>query len=504
MIGGLCTVLVLGGAIVVTAGPASAASCDPGNPSARSDIDGDGVADIAVGMPRYKRASGAVDVRSTGSAAVLLQASDLGSGTGEGDYFGESTAVGDLDQDGCADLVIGAPYEDQSKTSDGFGNDEGQVHLVFGKAGGVDTSTSIVLPHDSAVRDHFGTSLALQARYDTATGKTVHDLYVGAPHAVVNGHELAGEVFRYTIAPSATGRITATLREVRTEDSAGVPGAVQGGEQFGLVLAATDRGGVLVGAPYADVGSISNAGSVWFLRVNGAGAAIKSQMWSQNSPGVPGSARSNDNFGAALGARGLQAVVGVPGEDIGSHGDAGMIQVFNRTSATGGYQPGKAINANTRGIPGPMETSDGFGSAIAVGAALLCPESTDVAVGVPNADVGTRKNAGSVVLIQVSGAGSCPAKILRQGSELSGTAETWDQVGKVLGLTRGRIDLEEDYADRLLIGVPGEDIGAKRNVGVVQPARGGLLVNGVAVGSLTSKSHPSARHYGEALPSASD
>lgn len=506
MIGGVCAVLVLSGATgsaesagpIVAAGPNAAATCDPENPSAASDIDGDGRADVAVGMPlNWNPAS--VDIRLTGSPSIVMQASDLGAGNGEMDSFGEAITVGDLDQDGCADLVIGAPYEGQSAASDGAGGVEGQVHLVFGKAGGVDTRVSLMLPHDSSRDDHFGAALALQVRYDPATGKNVHDLYVGAPHATVNGHRLAGEVFRYTIAPSATGRVAATLREVRTQDSAGVPGHAEGSDGFGMVLAATE-GGVLVGDPQEAVGKVLDAGALWFLRVNAAGAAISSRVWTQNSPGVPGIAETEDGFGKALGVRGLQAVIGVPGEGLGSRNHTGMIQVFTRTSATGDFKPGKAINQGTRGIPGRMERSDLFGSAIAVGTALLCPESTDVAVGVPGEAIGTRRRAGSVVLIQVSGERSCPAKVLRQGSGLSGTAEAHDKVGSVLGLTQGRNDLAEDGADRLLIGVPLEDIKGLRAAGIVQSARGGLLVNGVVQPYLTfSKGYQLASAYGAAL-----
>jgi hypothetical protein len=271
-----------------------------------------------------------------------------------------------------------------------------------------------------------------------------------------------------------------------------------------MVLAATE-GGVLVGDPQEAVGKVLGAGAVWFLRVNAAGVAISSRMWTQNSPGVPGTAETEDSFGKALGARGLQAVIGVPGEGLGSRYNTGMIQVFTRASATGDFRPGKAISQGTRGIPGRMEHSDLFGSAIAVGTALLCPESTDVAVGVPGEAIGTRRRAGSVVLIQVSGKRNCPAKLLRQGSGLSGRAEAHDKVGSVLGLTRVRNDLAEDYADRLLIGVPLEDIEGQHAAGIVQSARGGLLVNGVVQPYLTfSKGYRLASAYGAALSSASD
>jgi hypothetical protein len=223
-------------------------------------------------------------VHGTGSPPVVLTAAALGAGTGAGDRFGSAIAMADLDHDGCADLVIGAPGEGQSTGSDGAGGNEGQVHVVFGGVGGVESSTTIVLPHDSSDLDHFGTALALVGYYDGTAN--VHDLYVGAPGATVGGHQLAGEVFRYTLTPDPIKRVVATLREVRSQDSDAVPGDAESGDQFGSVLAATD-GGVLVGAPQEDIGSVRDAGAAWYLRVNAAHAPAASQSWSQASIGMP-------------------------------------------------------------------------------------------------------------------------------------------------------------------------------------------------------------------------
>ena len=490
-IGTVCTVLVLGGAVAM-APTASAAACDPENLNSRSDFDGDGSADVAVGMPWYSDASGAVDIRGTGSPPLVLRSGAIGAGTGEGDRFGAAIAVGDLDQDGCADLAISAPAEGPTPGSAGTG---GQVHIVFGGAGGLDLSTSVTLAHPSTVMS-FGEQLALQ-RVEGG-----HDLYVSAPDSTVNGHVRAGEVFRYTITKDAATRVKATLREARSQDSAGVPGSAETGDRFGETLAATNRGGVLVGAPEEDIGKIRDAGGVWFLRVNAAGAPIASSSWSQDSPGVAGAAETNDRFGAALGSAGNVAVVGVPNEDSGSKADSGMIQTFTSTGS-GTFTPGKGITQDTAGIPGALEAGDQFGAAVVVGTALLCQEAIDAAVGAPGEKIGTRAEAGLVTLINVDGIGGCPAKALRQGSGLAGAAETGDQVGGVLALTRRSADLEEDYSDRLLIGVPLEDIGAKTDAGMVQPAAGGITANGQLQEVLKfSQGYLQTDHYGLVLPSA--
>ena len=50
--------------------------------------------------------------RSATPPPLLLLESDLGGANETGDHFGASLAVGDVDSDGCADLAIGVPGED--------------------------------------------------------------------------------------------------------------------------------------------------------------------------------------------------------------------------------------------------------------------------------------------------------------------------------------------------------------------------------------------------------
>ena len=95
------------------------------------DVDGDGVADLAVG-------SGFVD--SGGAVFVLLLNVDgsvkgvtkIGSGLNggpslvSGDFFGVSVAnIGDRNQDGVSDLAVGASFDDTG------GNSRGAVHVLF-------------------------------------------------------------------------------------------------------------------------------------------------------------------------------------------------------------------------------------------------------------------------------------------------------------------------------------------------------------------------------------
>jgi hypothetical protein len=489
---GVCAATVLGGGQVAAHAAAYPPGCYPGTNSTESDLDGDGDADVVVGMPGKDKALGAVDVRYTSTRAQVLDAHAVGGGGAKNTRFGAAIVMADLDVDGCADLVIGAPGEARTD-SPGIG----QVHIFFGGPGGLKLSDTITLPH-SLAGDDFGAALAVVTRY---VGQTeVHDLYVGAPDAKVGGKSRAGQVSRFTLTPNRAKRLVATLREVRHQDSAGVPGASEQGDRFGSVLAATQNG-VLVGAPSEDVGSKRDAGAMWFLRVNNAGAPIASQSWTQDSPGVPGTAERGDHFGAVIGG-GDWAMVGVPDEDDGKKVDSGVVQVFHQDFDTSAYSPGEVISQDSANIPGTSQAGDRFGAAVNVVQGLQSMEQIDMAIGSPGEDVGKRKNAGTITLIPITDHGS-GAKIVRQGSGLAGAAEAGDEVGSVFGITQAPVGWEEGEQPnfRILIGVPREDVGTHADAGLVESMGGySILANGVRTSSLTySQGHLNTNHYGMVL-----
>ena len=107
--------------------------------AALGDLDGDGVADMAVGAPSEfgTGSGGAVHVLFMNANGTVKSSQKIGSGIGggptlaDGDYFGHSVAsLGDLDGDGVTDLAVGADKDDTG------GYNRGAVYVLFMNANG--------------------------------------------------------------------------------------------------------------------------------------------------------------------------------------------------------------------------------------------------------------------------------------------------------------------------------------------------------------------------------
>src|SRR5499426_153297 len=127
--------------VAVLASPAAALACPtPGH----SDINGDGHADAVVGEPGRDNFAGGIHVLygkdggltadASGTALndqLLTQNSPGVPGTSEtDDIFGFAVAVADFNGDGCGDVAVGVPGEDQAA---------GTVVVLYGSTSGVVT-----------------------------------------------------------------------------------------------------------------------------------------------------------------------------------------------------------------------------------------------------------------------------------------------------------------------------------------------------------------------------
>jgi hypothetical protein len=237
------------------------------------DVNGDGIADLAVGAPNDDDGSdnaGAVWIlfmRMDGSVASKQKISG-NSGGFDGnldadDQFGAAVAgIGDLDNDGTPDLAVGAPGNDDGGTDRGglwivFLNAEGRVRnqqKIGDGAGGFDGGL--------ADDDRFGSAIA---DIGDQNDDGVTDLGVGAPNDD-DGPDNAGAV--WVLMMKTDGRVDAWQQ--LSDSAGGFGGDLDADDHFGAAIAGIgnlDNSGLkdlAVGAPGDDSGG-AERGAVWIL-----------------------------------------------------------------------------------------------------------------------------------------------------------------------------------------------------------------------------------------------
>jgi FG-GAP repeat len=438
----------------VTPASAAEASCQTDIPVV-GDVDGDGQSDLIVGVPRRNSNTGEVDLRLTTAASRLLtqQAAGLGQGAA-GDEFGAAVVLADLNNDGCDDMLIGAP---------GASNHAGRVHLILGAEDGFQDADGQTLVGAASSGDRFGSSLAIAPNLP----RTGFDLWIGAPRDDVGSATDAGSVAHYSITSSG-GNLSINLVQTITQNSSAVPGSAESNDQFGAALSATPRG-VVVGSQLEDIGTTKDAGSITLLAsIDNDAQFDKAFSWSQASSGVPGNAESGDHFGAAIGFFGEHFAAGVPDEDVRTSStagtNAGMVQLFRWSGTT--PVPTGEFKQYTTGVPGKVESGDRFGAAVLVGRNIGCPDGIQIVAGVPGEDItfegASRLDAGTVAFFTPPPFDPCAGSV-DQANLLPRTPESNDRLGATLALGRHSDDTNA-ASDRAFIGVPGEDSAA----GIVQ------------------------------------
>jgi hypothetical protein len=467
---------------------AAQANCQTGTPVV-GDVDGDGSSDLLVGLPGRSNKTGEVDLRLAAAPSKILTLTNSGLGSGaQGDEFGAAVVLADLNDDRCSDIIVGAPASNGGA---------GRVHVVLGAEEGFQTTDGVTVSGGATSGDRFGSALAI-APTQAGTG---FDLWIGAPLDDV-GASNSGSVVHYLITNSG-GDLDISQIETITQNSPGVPGSGESGDQFGAVLSATSRG-LLVGSPLENVGRATDAGSITLLTSADDDAQFdKAFGWSQASRGVPGSAETRDHFGAAVSAFGEHLAAGVRDEDVNGFTDAGMVQLFSWSSAT--PVPTGEVKQYIPGVPGKVEAGDQFGAAVVFGRRIGgCSNGIQLAIGAPGEDIGsTKPDAGTVVIFTPPPGAAC-IRAVDQGRALSGSQEADDRVGTTLAL--GRENDDPARTDRALIGVPGEDIGATVDGGIVQSTPIGSSTNIMVAGSPTpavgySGSAQTGTSYGEVIAS---
>ncbi len=250
-------------------------------------------------------------------------------------------------------------------------------------------------------------------------------------------------------------------------NSAGVPGASQGGDHFGFALASGDfngdhRADLAIGAPDyslpAQLGGQGGDGAVLILYGSATGLkAAGSQFWSLLSIGVDGDPASASSFGQSLAAGDFNGD-GKADLAIGSGGDSGPSAVnvlygsASGLSATGSQR----WTRDSPGILGASEDGDGFADSLAAGD-FNGDLRADLAIGATFDSSSGVQSSGGVNVIYGSAGGLTAAgnQLWTQNSPgIAGAAESNDDFG--LDVATG--DFNGDHHDDLVVGVAGEDI----------------------------------------------
>jgi hypothetical protein len=265
---------------------------------AAGDFNRDGFVDLAAGAPSQSVSgvggAGAVNVLP-GSAGGLTTTgarlfSQVGGRVESGDQFGAALAAGDFNHDGFADLAAGAPSEKVGSTVDA-----GAVSVLPGSAGGLTATGGRLFTQVGGTAERFDIfGFALAAGDFNHDGFA--DLAAAAPLEDIRSTADAGVV---SVLPGSAGGLTASGARLFTQ----VAGLVEAGDEFGEQLAAGDFNhdgfaDLAAAAPLEDVGTVQQAGAVSVVPGAAGGlTATGGRLFTQNSPGLPGTAETFDLFG---------------------------------------------------------------------------------------------------------------------------------------------------------------------------------------------------------------
>lgn len=475
----LCTTVL---AATVLAPPVGLGRTRPATDGPSSDFNGDGYADLAIGIPRKivngREWAGAVQVvygsargpHGAGDEVWTQDSAGVPDKAERRDFFGWSVATGDFDGDGYDDLAVGSRKEDlRAKNT-------GSVTVLYGSPGGLTGDGSQLWSQDSAgvpdedePEDQFGFGV-LSADLD---GDGHDELVVAGPFEDAPALD-SGAL--WVIRGSADGLVGAGA-ELWTQATPGVPDSPEAYDRFAGALAAADLNGdgimdLAVGAPY-ESGRYNREGHVHVLFGSPSGLTTHgTQYWGQDSSGVLETAWYREQFGQSLAAGDFDndgfddLAVGVWFEDHCTICNEGIVQVLYG-SASGLTAVGDQVwHQDSPGILDSRDTGDQFSQTLDTGD-LDGDGYADLVVGIPWEDFtpGVSIDQGAVAVLYGSAEGLTAA-----GNQLwslaspgvPGTIRKDDHLGEALGVA----DHDGDGFDDLAIGIPWRD-GAASNAGAV-------------------------------------
>ncbi|MHB9288543.1 integrin alpha, partial [Halobacteriales archaeon Cl-PHB] len=416
------------------------------------DVNGDGYDDVIIGAPRND--SGA----SNAGAAYLVYGPadpsdvDLADadvtllGAGEDDYAGWSVSTaGDLNADGNADIVVGAPGNDSTDQN------AGAAYVVYGGdlSGEMSLAEADAVLRGSDAYDRAGWSVA---NVSAVGHDAEHGIAVGAPSEdtaadgagaayVVAASSLAGEMsladadakLTGVAAHAAAGWSVADAGDLNGDGHADI---AVGAPQHNVSESQTDPAGAayVVYGPVAGEMSLADAN----LTLVGANDGDRAGYAVSHAGDV-----NNDST--------ADLVVGAPYADDGGNQSGAAYVVYGEEGLSGEMN---LSDANVTMAGEATQDRAGWSVSSAGSGDVTCDGIDDLIVGAPYND-STASNAGAAYLIQGSPALSGEVNLTDADAKFVGEAQG-DRAGWSVGEAG---DHDGDGFEDVLIGAPYNDTG---------------------------------------------